>query len=113
MNEIMETTQGANDMKIVKLKNGSEEVETAVKVVMLSLRKLIQEGQIVVVLEIVSLCRDDGHTPWGGTGDVLKRLSLAEQNMDGQWKVHQTTKNIVLSAAEGEGVDLKIGDPIA
>jgi len=96
--------------KTVMLKNGTEACLPLVTVTMFSLNKLIEDGKIIVVHELVQLCRNHDHVPWGKTGEDLKALSLVE-NRDG-WHVHDGIRDIVLSAANGEGLGMSIGNPV-
>ena len=97
----------------VRLKNGIEEAKPLVAVVMLSLESLFKEGKGIVFYELVEICKDSNHKPWGtAIGEDLKNLSLASE-VDGKWLVHDSIRNIVLSAAEGEGLDLRLVNPVA
>lgn len=95
----------------VKLKNGSEEFGPLVQVTMFRLRSLLDKGMGVVFYELVCLCRDRDHDPWGQTGQELQALKLVEHDGD-RYRVHESIKNVVLSAAEGEGLDMSIVDPV-
>ena len=90
-------------MKTVILKNGTEELEALVNVTMYSIGTL---GP-VELYELVEICRQPGHKPWGDIGDSLKALGLLER--DG--RPHESIKNIVLSAAVGEGMQLHLVNP--
>jgi len=91
-------------METATLKNGAVEAKALVEITMLSLMKL---GPIELY-ELVQICRRSDHPPWGDTIDTLKSWQLVGQ--DGV--VHDSIKNIVLSAAEGDGLDLRLGSPI-
>ncbi len=95
----------------VTLKNGTREHAPLVVVVTEHLNSLINIGMGIVVYELVEMCRDANHKPFGSTGDELKARYLVEE-IDGLWRVHESTKNIVLLAVSGEGLDLTVGDPI-
>ena len=98
-------------MDVVTLKNGEKERKSLVNVTMMSLRTLMNEGKAMVVYELAELCRKPNHKPWGQTGEDLKKLQLAtEQN--GSWNVHDSIKNIILSAVEGEGLNMILGNPV-
>lgn len=99
--------------KVVGLKNGSKEFRPAVAIVMLILNKLMEEGKGLVVYELAEICKDPDHKPWGtAIGNDLKGLKLAEEH-EGLWHVCGTIRNIVLSAVEGEGLDMTVGNPYA
>jgi hypothetical protein len=94
-------------MQTVILKNGAEESLPLVNVMMMSLRSLMQENPIAFY-ELVMKCRDHNHKFFGNVGDVLKRLSLVETS----GSIHDSIRNIVLSAAEGDGLDMSLGSPV-
>jgi len=93
-------------MKTLVLKNGSEEAEPLVKVTMMSLRNLM-ETNLIAFYELVCLCRDGKHQLFGNTGEVLGKFSLVSNG-----QVHDSIRNIVLSAAEGEGLDMRLTNPV-
>ncbi len=97
--------------EVVTLKNGMQEVKQLVAVTTMSLRGLMAQKPIVFY-ELVQLCRNGDHRLFGRSGDDLKALSLVSQHGD-QWHVHDSIRNIVLSASEGEGMDLKFVNPLA
>lgn len=70
---------------------------------MLSLQSLI-EDEPIAFYELVMLCRNPSHEPFGNTGQKLVDRMLVEQ--DGQ--PHSSIRNIVLSATVGEGLDMKL-----
>ena len=91
---------------ILKLKNGSEEEESLIAVTMMSLDNLVQTYPIVAY-ELVEICRNPAHKPFGNSGDRLQELGLMQNGI-----VHESVKNIVLSAFEGEGFDIKLTYPL-
>ncbi len=91
----------------MKLKNGSDEHEVAVKVVTRSMRGLFKSHPIAL-FELVEIAKDPKHEPFGVTGEVLERLGLTNKG-----QMHTTIRNVVLSATAGSGMDLAIGDPAA
>lgn len=93
-------------MKIVRLKNNSEEAVPLVNVMMVSLRLLLEE-QPVTFYELVMLARDWQHDLFGNTGDKLRERHLIQQ--DG--RMHASLRNIILSAVEGNGLKMSLGDP--
>ncbi len=95
-------------MNMLKLKNGTEECEPLVLTVMASLRHL-NETQPIAVFELASKCRDSSHKLFGNNGKVLTDLAL----LDSDCGVHSSIKNIVLSAIEGDGMDMMLCSPIA
>lgn len=95
-------------METVTLKNGAEEVKSLVVVTMLSLESLIEE-QPFAFYDLVMVCRDRDYRPFGSNGDHLKSLALLQ---DGG-HVHDSIRNIVLSAVTGDGLDMQLGSPVA
>ena len=103
-------------IETVTLKNGAEEAKPLVVVTMMTLNRLMDEGKAMVVYELVELCKNPAHRPFGVTGDDMVKLSLASKNQrpaTNPWHVHNSIRNIVLSAIEGEGMDLCLGNPVA
>ena len=92
---------------LVKLKNGSEGVKALVSITMMSLESLIETNP-VAFYELVMKCRDVNHRFFGNTGEVLQKLSLVQT--DGN--VHDSIRNIVSSAVDGDGVDMTLGSPV-
>jgi len=104
--------------RLVKLKNGSEEFEPLVKVTMALLVTMFKfrEGKPIGALlfyELVEFCKDSSHKFFGNMGEDLKELTLLTAASDGKYQVHESIRNIVLSAAEGEELDLCLVNPVA
>ena len=97
-------------MKVAKLKNGSEEAEPLVCVVLSSLELLIQSDPIAFY-ELVMLARDSSHELFGNAADKLRPLALIE-NGDTP-TIHQSTRNVIISAVEGDGLEMCIVSPFA
>jgi len=93
----------------VKLKNGWDEAKPLVAIIMHTLQKLMDEGRGIVVYELAEVCKDPTHKPWGQAGDDLKALKLLRP--DGS--VHDSIRNIVLSAVSGEGMEMTLGSPLS
>ena len=92
-------------METLKLKNGSEETTDIVTTLMMALRHLLDKKPIPFY-ELVMCCRDRSHQPVGNTGDVLSDFGLWN---DG---VHESVRNVVLSAVEGDGWEIRLTSPI-
>ena|SRR3989344_1004550 len=92
----------------IVLKNGAEEVEPLVRALMMSLRQLMREHPIVFY-ELVHLCRDRNHRLFVDAREVLDSFTLLERN----GFPHDSVRNVVLSAVEGEGLDMVFTSPIA
>jgi len=92
----------------IKLKNGSTEAKPLVRCMATILSGLMDKNPLAVY-ELVEKCRDSSHKCWGDTEEVLKDCALLQS--DGH--VHNSIRNIVLSAVEGEGKNFTIGNPVA
>ena len=103
-----EQTEGQDGLKLVTLKNGSEVTEPQVIATMASLNNLIMKNPSAFH-ELVMKCRDHEHKLLGNTGEVLSDLRLIQP--DG--RVHESIQDIVLSATEGEGIEMTLGLPVA
>ncbi len=95
-------------METVILKNGAKEATGLVTTVMMSIQNLMQEKPIVFY-ELVMKCRDSNHVIFGNMQKDLEDLALV--NSGGG--VHDSIRHIVLSAVRGDGLEMKISNPIA
>jgi hypothetical protein len=95
----------------VCLKNGTEEHPALVQSTMMHLRELLHKSPMAA-FELCYLCRDKTHVPFGNSGEKLLGTGLVD-NQDGRWHVHNSIRNVVLSACESDGLDLTIGSPLA
>jgi len=95
------------ETKVVRLKNGTEEFKPLVCGTMLTLHSLLKE-QPVAFYELVMKCRDIGHSFFGNAGEHLRSAGLVDENGE----IHDSTKNIVLSAIQGEGFGLYLVNPV-
>ena len=97
-------------MNILKLKNGSEEAEPLVKVTMMSLNQLMQGlPGAIDAYELVEKCKDPDHKMFGDSEKHLIDAGL----MEGPGRIHDSIRNVVLSAAVGDGLELHFESPIA
>ena len=95
-------------MNIVRLRNGAQEAEPLVRTTMMILDNLL-ETKPIVAYELVMKCRDKNHKLFGQSGADLQNLSLVDANGG----VHDSVRNIILSAAEGDGLNMQFVSPIA
>lgn len=93
-------------IKLVKLKNGSEEPITLVNLVFRVLENLLN-NEVMVFIELVCKCRNPQHKLLVGE-KRLQELSLMENGI-----IHNSIRNIVLSSIEGEGLGLCLISPVA
>lgn len=95
-------------METRKLKNGSEEEAELVAVITAALETLWKEKPIAAY-ELVQLCKDSEHKLFGMAGQDLASAGLLEPGN----RVHDSIRNIVLSAVSGEGFEMTLGSPVA
>lgn len=100
-----------SDPQLVKLRNGSEEPKPLVNIVLFSLERLFKE-QPIHFYELVQLCRDGCHALFGKTEDDLLALGLVQRSVAGSFAVHDSIRNVVLSAVNGEGLELSLESPV-
>ena len=95
---------------MIMLKNGAEEVAPLVNVVMHVLRNLWNEKPMVAY-DFIMICRDRNYKPFGSIIVLLLETNMVQ--FDGEsCSVHDSVKNIVLSAVTGEGIDMVLGSPV-
>ena len=99
-------------MRMTRLRNGIEEPAPVVVATYRELKNMADNGKAIAVYELVELCRNREHTPWGNTGDDLVAHGLA-RCVDGKWWVHDSIRNIVLACAEGDEENMIIQNPVA
>ncbi len=95
-------------MNVVKLKNGAEEAEVLVETIMLSIHRLWDE-ELIIGYELVMKCRDRNHKFFGIAGKKLAELGLVSPDGD----IHDSIRNIVVSAFVGDGLKMTLISPIA
>ena len=95
-------------METITLKNGSEVTEPQV-IATMALLKILFKKNPRAFRELVMKCRDPEHKLVDNTGEVLSDRSLIQT--DG--RVHNSIRDIVLSATEGEGLEMTLGSPLA
>ncbi len=95
-------------MDTTQLKNGAEEGRRIVYAMTRILDKLMADYP-VALYELIALCRDPEHELFGNASEVLRGWNLINDVR----QVHDSIRNIVLSATEGEGFDLHLVSPVA
>ena len=93
-------------METVVLKNNQTELKVIVKTTMITLDRLINENPIAAY-ELVQMCKERDHKPFGNTGSILEGYGLLTSG-----EIHNTIRNIVLSAFDGEGFDMYLTNPV-
>lgn len=94
-------------METVILKNGAEEAKPLVAVTMLSLNLLMDERPLALY-DLVMKCRDKNYRFFGDNGEYLRSLKLVDRDNS----IHNSIRNVVLSAAEGDDLDMVIKSPV-
>lgn len=99
-------------METVLLKNGSTEAKTLVIVILTSISSLMKSNPMAFY-DLVMKCRDSSYKFFGNNIDILLKLSLVQSSSETgrSGHIHSSIKNIVLSAVEGEGLELNIVSP--
>ena len=95
------------DNKTVQLRNGTSEAKPLVWAVYYTLEALFARDP-VVFHELVKLARNPRHKLWGDTAELLKNLSFIKE--DGI--MHDSVRNIVLAASEGDGLQMRLVFPV-
>ena len=96
----------------VQLRNGSTEPATIVKAVSIALKSLFESGHLGVLAfhDLVMLCRNPDREETNSTRmtiDTLKEKGFVQE--DGT--VNESTRNVVLSSAEGDGLEMQFISP--
>lgn len=100
------TKETGDEIKLVTLANGAEEALPVVATTMLSLERIIDSNPIAFY-ELVMKCRDQGHRFFGNTQEVLSDFALVQP----EGTVHESIRNVVLSAVNGEDLNMTLGSP--
>ena len=95
-------------MEALTLKNGTVEARVVVTSTMMNLEALLTENPIAFY-ELVQVCRNPEHRIFS----QVQVKSLEELGLLSSGKVHNSIKNVVLSAVEGNGLDMTLGNPVA
>lgn len=95
-------------MKTVTLKhNNIEEAEVAVTSIMISLKQLLTDSYLAFY-DLVMLARDDNTSIWIPSAIILKKFGLLDESL----QMHDTIRNVILSAVEGENTEMILVNPI-
>ena len=94
-------------MSVVRLRNGAEEAELLVVATMLHLERLYV-AEPLAFFDAIMVARDPSYRTFGDVGATLRRLALLDQ----AGRMHGSIRNVLLSAAEGDGMDMRLVDPI-
>ena len=100
--------------EIVQLRNESEEARAVVMAVMHVLKSLLdpKKGGIrgaLAVYELTMACRDPNYQIEKSFRERLTNLQLIQK--DGS--IHPSVRNVVCSAVEGEGLEMRLVNPLS
>ena len=99
-------SQKPNLSAMVQLKNGSEVPGSALVTIMMNLKSL-RENNYLAFYDLVQLCKDSSY-------DIsFTRQALEASPFLATGRIHDDAKNIVLSAVEGDDLEMVIGSPVA
>lgn len=93
--------------QFITLKNGAEVPLAAVRMTMLILEKYVDTAGSVALYELNEKCKDAQYQMLKGPRAMAERFALTEGG-----KVLDLTRNIILSSIEGEGLDLRLTNPV-
>ena len=96
----------------IRLRNGSEAPRSAVMTSWLAIKRLADSGDmgnVIALYEARELARNPAHQIWGGTGATLRNFAL----IDGDGRMHDITRDVILSSVLGDGTDVNVTFPVA
>lgn len=97
----------------VRLKNGREEHPAIVRTTMAHLHALLDDPMTAIAaFELCELARNREHEPFGNAGEKLLATRLVTKD-DGGYHMHDSIRNVIVSACQGEGADIAIVNPLA
>lgn len=73
----------------------------------------------LVIYELAELAKDRNHVVWGSLGEdacslgLLQHTGVEPKSAPGAYQLHDSIRNILLNATEGEGLELRLVSPIA
>ena len=97
-------------MQTVTLRNGSEELDSLVITTMTTLRRMMNDGftGLMALYDLHQVCLETGYQPAAQQLEYLKILSMLQPN----GRPHDSIRNIVLSAVQGEGLEMELVNPV-
>jgi hypothetical protein len=95
-------------MNEIALKNGTSEQAILVSGILLTLRELMAQN-VLAFYDLVMMCRNPNYQAFDANIKLLQESGLLESNR----KVHDSIRNIVLSAVEGERLEMRLVSPYA
>jgi len=100
----------SDPLRMVKLKNGGEAPWSAIKTTMINLEVMMTGGipTMLAAVDLAEHCRE-GVEVTGRSRELLEGYGL----MQSDGRVHSIVRDVVLSAAEGEGLTFGFTSPYA
>lgn len=92
----------------VQLKDGSMVPDATMRTVYLSMQHLFETNPLALY-ELGQIARNPDHVPFGSLGGVLAGTNL----IDGDGRMHDDTRHVVLSSLPGDGMDMRLVHPAA
>jgi hypothetical protein len=100
-------------VEMIKLKNGFEASPSAVASTMMNLNDLHDSTTgFLAVYDLAQLCKKPDYDI-SYSKEALLELALVEQHPGNKYTVPDIVKNVVLSAVEGEKLDMTLSSPVA
>ncbi len=94
-------------MDMIKLRGGPQEAEAVVRVLLMTLRGLYAEHW-TAFYDAVMLARDPAHKIFSES----QRKALLDLSLIGRGdQMHESIRNIIRAAVEGDGLEMRIIDP--
>ena len=96
-------------LELLKLKNGGEAPAAAVWATMTSLKAMMTSGlpSMFAVIELADHVRRDKRIP-----DATRALLVQRGLMEPDGSIHDIVRDVILSAAQGEGVSFALVSPV-
>lgn len=95
-------------METIRLRNGAEEVKPLVVITIRTLEHVMDERPLAFY-DLVMKCRDQNYQFFEDNEDYLKEQRLVDAN----GSIHDSIRNVVLSAAKGDGMDMVLRSPVS
>lgn len=92
----------------VRLRNGTEGTKQFVAVMMIALKGLMEKHPIALY-DLHEMAKDSAHQPFGNSKQILSDLYLISDDNS----IHESCRNVILSAMEGEGRNLRLTNPLS
>lgn len=107
INSLSDEAKAGAKSGLVLLRTGEMVPRFVVNVIVMILTNLTESNPIAFY-EAVMIARDHHHKPFGDTGEELRHRNIIE--LDG--RMRDITRSVILSATEGEMLDLGIVNPV-